>query len=275
MLKDESYESAIIITGVLNRLLNDENTKWRFQNVVVGGAPVPRMLTKTGSGKCQRFAIGYGASEVSFATCGVIDNNKEYMDYDAGMPLPGVELKVVNSEGKLLKKGERGELYIRSPVRFPGYMNEPEKTAEAMTSSGWYKSGDSAIMTRDGHLIVDGRVSDSVVKTEDGLGFISVALMEERLCQHPDVHDALVVVVTDEDRFQRVCYAIVPEQGANITQDQLIQYFLDPNNRTNDLYCMIMLPKHFVFLDSFPRSYSGKVDRKKLAEICIKRVTNQ
>ena len=233
------------------------------------------MITKTGSRRCQRFAIGYGASEVSFATCGVIDANTEYMDYYAGMPLPGVELKVVNSEGKLLKKGERGELYIRSPLRFPGYLNEPEKTAESMTSSGWYKSGDSAIMTRDGHLIVDGRVSDSVVKSEDGLGFISVALMEERLSQHPGVHDALVVVVRDEDRFQRVCYAIVPEQGANVTQDQLIQYLLDPNNRTTDLYCKIMLPKYFIFFDSFPRAFSGKVDRKKLAEICIKRVTNQ
>ena len=271
---DQKYESALIITGMLHRLLKDNNTEWRFQNVIVSGAPVPRMLTKTGSGSCQRFVVAYGTSEVSYVSYVVIDNAKEYLDYDAGDPLPGVEVKVVNSEGNIIKKGERGELYIRSASRFPGYMNEEEKTAKVLTSSGWYKSGDSAIII-DGHLIIEGRISDSVIKTEDGLGFISVAQMEERLTQHPDVEDALVAVVTDEDHFKRVCYAIVPKQGAQVTRDQLIQYFSDPINHTADLYSQIVLPKHFVFFDSFPRSFSGKVDRKKLANTCNKQLTAQ
>ena len=273
VLQDEKYESSLLLTGILHKLLNDESKEWKFQNVAVGGTPIPRMLTKIGSDSCERFVVVYGSSELAFGSCAKIGDVRDHVDYEAGYPFPGVEVKVVNSDGTLLKRGERGELYIRSPVRFPGYMNDIEQTTSAHTATGWYKSGDSAIMKQDGCLIIEGRMSDSIIKTQEG--FLSVALMEGQLKQHPSVQDAIVVVLSDEEHFKRICCAIVLKPDLYVTDEQLKEYLLDTDNKTGDIYRKILLPKHFVFFDSFPKTHSGKINRKEVATTCVKKISKK
>ena len=260
----------MLLTGILHQLLNDDGKEWRFQTVVVGGTPIPKSLTALGSKRCQRFVVGYGSSELAFVSYEVIGDVRDHVDYEAGYPAPGVEMKIANSDGELLKRGERGELYIRSPVRFPGYMNDKDQTEMSLTAAGWFKTGDSAIMAQDGCLVIDGRISDSIIKTQEG--FQSVALMEGKLKQHSAVQDALVAVLADEEHFKHVCYAIVPKPGAHVTEEQLKDYLLDAGNQTADIYRKILLPKYFVFFDFFPKTHSGKVNRKDVANTCIERV---
>ena len=222
-----------------------------------------------GSERCERWVVMYGSSELAFVSWHVINDEREHVDYEAGYPLPGTEVKVVDSNGALLRRGERGELYIRSPVRFPGYMTEPEQTKKEETATGWFKSGDSAIMTQDGCLIIEGRMSDSIVKTQEGL--LSVALLECKLKQHSSVQDAVVLVLKDKDHFNRVCCAIVPKPGTRVNENQLKELLLDHGSQIIDIYRTIQLPKYFLFFNSFPTTHSGKIDRKALANTCMKK----
>ena len=270
VLKGESFDSLIIIPDILHKLCQEENNTWRFPNLFLGGVPIPRELTKAASAKCDRLVVVYGSTEMAVVSCEVIKTDRNYLDYDVGRPVHDVEIKVADSDGTLLKRGTRGEVHIRTFQRFPGYMNDEENTKAVLTAGGWYKSGDSGFMTSEGHLIVDGRLSDSVIETSEG--YLSVAIWEARLKEHTAVKDALVATFVDEHRFSRVCYAIVPVPGVNVTEAEIIGFLLDADNRSADLWDKILLPKNVVFFDSFPKTYNGKVSRKQVVEICKTKV---
>ena len=223
------------------------------------------------SRQCDKFVVGYGSSELSAIAFSVFDEGKEFQDYQVGFPVPGVEVKVVKSDGHLAKRGERGELYIRSPIRFLGYLHDDEKTSAARTETGWFKSDDSAIITPAGNLIVEGRLSDSIVKTSDG--FQSLALLEARLKQHIGIEDAAVVTCVDALDFKRVCYAAVPKESSDITEDSLKDFLLDSEQRIVKFWQTILHPASFILFESFPKTYSGKVNRKALADMCKTRVS--
>ena len=268
VLKDGNFDALIILPDILQQLCQDENETWRFPNVLLGGVPIPRALTKATSSKCDRLIIAYGSSEMALIAFGEIKNEKEYLDYDTGSPVQGVELKVVNSDGDILERGTRGEMYIRTIPRFSGYINNEEKTKAARGAGGWYKSGDSATITPEGHVIVEGRMSDSVIESCEG--YLSVAMWEGRLKEHRDIRDAVVASFVDNHSFARVCYAIVLKPGSEMTEADVVSYLLDSDKRSADLWYKILLPKDVVFFDEFPKTYNGKVSRKEVVEICKK-----
>ena len=266
VLKGRSFDALIIIPDILHTLCKEEGNTWRFPNVFLAGVPIPRELTKVASAKCDRLVIVYGSSEMGFVSSQVIKPDRDYLDYVTGRPSHDVEIKVVDSNGTLLKRGTRGELHIRAFQRFSGYLNDEDNTKAVLTAGGWYKSGDSAVITMEGHLIVDGRISDSVIETCEG--YLSVAILEARLKEHTAVKDALVATFIDKEGYSRVCYAIVPMPGVNVTESEIIRFLLDADNRSADLWDTILLPKNVVLFESFPKTYSGKVKRKQIADIC-------
>ena len=254
------------MNGVLLHELLADDSVMKFRSVAVAGQPTPRQLTRIGIARSDRFVVIYGCTEVGNACIGVIPQDREGLDYETGPPVPGVEVKVVDREEQLVKRGERGELMIRSTMRFPGYLNDQERTGNVHTSSGWFKSGDSAIVTQDGRVIVEGRLSDSVISTSEG--FQSVTLWEGRLKQHPGVTDAVVVVTNDDHNYKQVCYAVVPKDGELVTEAELVDCLLDEESRMSSLLHKVSLSSHFVFLKSFPKTNNGKVNRKEVANIC-------
>ena len=268
VLKDGNFDALIILPDILQQLCQDENATWRLPNVLLGGVPIPRALTKATGSKCDRLIIAYGSSEMALVAFGEIMNYREYLDYDTGSPAHGVELKVVNSDGNILERGTRGELYIRTIPRFSGYINDEEKTKTTRSTGGWYKSGDSAIITPEGHVIIEGRMSDSVIESCEG--YLSVAMWEGRLKEHMEIKDAVVASFVDNQRFARVCYAIVRKTGCEMTEADVVSYLLDSDKRSADLWYKILLPKEVVFFDAFPKTYNGKVNRKEIVDICKK-----
>ena len=146
-------------------------------------------------------------------------------------------------------------------------MNDAEKSAAVQTSSGWFKSDDSAIITEDGVLILEGRLSDSVIKTANGR-WESVAVWEGQLKQHARVADAAVTVVTDDLGYRQVCCAVLPKEGVKVTEEELKEHLLNSDQQIANLWNRIHLPKNFIFFESFPKTHSGKLSRKELASIC-------
>ena len=245
---------------------------WKHRNVAMGGQPIPRMLRSKVSEACKRLTISYGISELSLICYLVVPKDGDYQDYAVGLPAPNVEVKVVDEEGKLVKRGERGEICVRSPLMIREYYGDAEKTANTITKTGWFRTDDSGIMTQSGVLIVEGRRSDSLVKT--AAEFQSVASMEGQLKQHPGIADAVVVTFKNEKGFQQVCCAVICKVGVELTSDQLQDYLLDPQHQTSDLWRKIQVAKNFIFFDSFPRTFSGKTSRKDVLDICRKRLSD-
>ena len=270
ILIEDTYDACLIFASILE-LLGEQNTALRSRTFVACGKPIPRQFAETMSKQCDKFVVRYGLSELSAIAFSVFDEGKEFQDYQVGCPVPGVEVKIVNSDGHIVKKGERGELYIRSPKQFMGYLNDEEKTSAARTESGWFKSDDSAVITPAGNLIVEGRLSDSIVMTSDG--FQSVALLEARLKQHVGVKDAAVLTCVDAQDFKRVCYAAVPKKGSNITEDALKDFLLDSERRVVKFWQTIQHPASFILFEAFSKTYCGKVSRKTLVDMCKARVS--
>ncbi|KAK3102104.1 hypothetical protein FSP39_008780 [Pinctada imbricata] len=266
-LQLEKCTGSLLITSILQEISQDRSLEWNLENVVAGGQPIPFSLVKSASSFCQNFVVVYGASEVFMLSFLVCAKNADYPDYIVGTPLPGVEIKVVDTDGNVLKRGERGEAYSRSSIPFNGYFGDSEKTSQVLTTGGWYKTDDSAIITIDGRLIIDGRMSDSLVKST-GTGFLSVAFAEGHLKQHPLVRDAAVLSLYDYNHFPCVCCAVILKDGAAVLENQMEEYLLDSKEHITSLYKQINVPKKFIFFEKFPKTYNGKVNRKELAYQC-------
>ena len=272
VLSEDKYDASLVVTGVLQELRPDDDANWHVGNIVVSGQPVPKILMQKAKERCDKVIVCYGCTEMGALTYGVEDGKRTLRDYECGRPLPGCEIKVVDTDGNLLKRGERGEIYSRPSIYFSGYMNDIEKSAAVRTPSGWFKSDDIGIVTEDGALIVEGRLSDSVIKTASGR-LQSVAVWEGRLKQHVGVADAAVVVVADDKGYSCVCCAILPKEGVRVTEAELKEHLLNPDEIMAQLWNQIQLPKNFLFFDSFPKTYSGKVNRREVANCCKKRLS--
>ena len=225
--------------------------------LVSGSAPLPAPLfTRIEQATGQQVVERYGLTETLMNTAGRADGVRKpgYV----GLPLPNVDLRVVLDEGGDLTDfdGETiGEVAVRGPNVFTGYLNRPDATAESMRD-GWFFTGDLATRTADGYVRIVGRRSTDLIKTggyKVGAGEIEVALLE-----HPDVSEVAVTAGPDEDLGERIIAWVVAEDtSATPDPKDLINHVaqqLAPHKR----------PREVHFLDELPRNAMGKVVKQRL-----------
>ena len=229
----------------------------RARLLVSGSAPLPapvfnRIEELTG----QQIVERYGLTETLMNTAVRADSPRRpgYV----GVPLDGVEVRIVLDEGGDLTDfdGETiGEVAVRGPNVFTGYLNRPDATAEAMRD-GWFFTGDLATRTADGYVRIVGRRSTDLIKTggyKVGAGEIEVALLE-----HPEVSEVAVTAGPDEDLGERIIAWVVAEDtSATPDPKDLINHVaqqLAPHKR----------PREVHFLDELPRNAMGKVVKQRL-----------
>jgi malonyl-CoA/methylmalonyl-CoA synthetase len=224
--------------------------------LVSGSAPLPAPLfTRIEAATGQQVAERYGLTETLMNTAVRADGERR--PGLVGPPLPNVELRIVLDEGGDLEEfdGETiGEVAVRGPNVFTGYLNRPDATAEAMRD-GWFFTGDLATRFPDGYVRIVGRRSTDLIKTggyKVGAGEIEVALLE-----HPAVSEVAVTAGPDEDLGERIIAWVVPEGGAERDAKILIDHVaqqLAPHKR----------PREVHFLDELPRNAMGKVVKQRL-----------
>jgi long-chain acyl-CoA synthetase len=131
----------------------------------------------------------YGLTESSSAV--VINSGQEFLDRpdSVGLPMPTVELKVVDAAGAALPSGGTGELWVRGPQIMPGYWGNPKATAEAVTD-GWLHTGDVGFIDADGFVYITDRATDMIIRGGENIYCVEI---ENRLVEHPDVLDAAVI----------------------------------------------------------------------------------
>ena len=174
----------------------------------------------------------------------------------AGRALPGVELRILDPEGRPLPAGQPGEIAIRSPTNMPGYWERPEETARTLIGEGWLRTGDAGLLDEDGYLFVLDRIKDMIISGGEN---VYPAEVESAIYGHPDVADVAVIGVPDERWGEAVKACVVLKPGATGDAAGIIGW---ARERIAGFKC----PKSVEFLDALPRNPSGKILRRTLRE---------
>lgn len=156
----------------------------------------------------------------------------------------------------------RGELLVKDPGMFKGYFNDPEKTAAAFTTDGWFKTDDIGRITKTGEVFVEGRKSNVIIS--GGLKVIP-ELLEDVLLSCPGIVNALVVPVPDAVKYQVLCACVAVEKGRDVTESD-VRTFCE-SFHTDKAELFTVLPKFYLFLDQIPLLRTGKFDRKTVESI--------
>lgn len=172
----------------------------------------------------------------------------------AGLPLPGVELAILDAEGNPLAAGGIGEVAIRSAARMAGYWRKPEETAKTIDADGWLHTGDAGYLDADGYLFIHDRIKDMIVTGGENVYSVEV---EAVIADHPAVADVAVIGIPSERWGEEVAAFVVLRAGMAATADEL-----DAFARTR--LAGFKSPRSFRFVAELPRNPSGKVLKKVL-----------
>ena len=176
-----------------------------------------------------------------------------------GPPLPGVDIRLIDDDGNTIDGSDDetiGEVAVRGPNVFTGYLNRPDATAEAMRD-GWFMTGDMATRNAAGSLKLVGRKSTDLIKS--GGYRIGAGEIEGALLEHPAVAEAAVTAKPDEDLGERIVAWVVAEPGHHTTADEL-------SDHVASLLTRHKRPREVHFLEELPRNAMGKVMKRELTD---------
>lgn len=226
----------------------------------IGGAPVTpdvaqAALAELGLGTLQAV---YGMTETTAATVfSEFDGPLDILCENKGRPIGEFEVKACDPQtGEERATGENGEVWVRGHLVMDGYYKNPAATAEVMTPDGWFKTGDVGHFDGDGYLKITGRVKDMFIV---GGSNTYPAEIERMLQAHPAIKQAVVVGAPDR-RLGEVGYAFLQVEGADSPSPEEIITYCKSNMAD------YKVPRHVAFVEDFPRTTTGKIQRFVLSE---------
>ena len=214
----------------------------------------------------RKFCILYGSTEVLGATFTAPGDPLEQRLGSVGRVLPGYEAKIVDPKsGQILPANTQGELCIRGLSIMTGYYNMPEQTRKAMDAEGWLHSGDLACMDEQGFVAISGRIKDLIIR---GGVNIYPAEIEAFLQTHPQVADAQVVGIPCEYYGEEPVGFIRLKRGETVSSLELKKY-------CRERIAIHKVPVCFFFVDEYPLTASGKVQKFKLQELAVQKLAEK
>jgi fatty-acyl-CoA synthase len=227
---------------------------------IMAGAPCPvdtmnQVITRM---HMAEVTIGCGMTETSpLATQTAPEDPVEKRVGTVGRPHPHVEIKVIDpATGETLPHGAAGEQCMRGYNVMLGYWNDEDATRAAVDEDGWMHSGDLATMDEDGYVAIVGRIKDMIIRGGDN---IYPREIEEFLITLPDVAEAYVVGVPSQRYGEEVMAFVRPAEGASPTEDDLVA-------ACKGRIATIKIPRYWRFVDEFPMTVTGKIQKFKLRE---------
>ena len=225
-----------------------------LRHVLVGGASTPVEILRAFEAKFDVAVLeGYGLSETSpGATFNLLDRPRKVGS--VGVPIWGVEVRVVDPEDRPVPVGEPGEVVIRGHCVMKGYLGRPEETAEALRG-GWFHTGDIGRFDEDGYLYIVDRLKEMVIRG----GFnVYPREVEEVLITHPEISLAAVVGVPDERYGEEVKAFVVPAAGATPEPDAIVAW-------ARERMAGHKYPRVVELRDSLPMNATGKIMKRQLS----------
>lgn len=203
---------------------------------------------------------GLGITEAGFVSTTKPDDPEHVQTRTVGRPAPGVEVKIVDDERREVPVGQAGEIACRSPMVMEGYYGRPEETLEVLDEAGWYYSGDVGSLDGEGYLSIFDRKKDVIIRGGEN---IYPAEIERYLATHPKIQMAAVIGVPSEATGERVRAYILPVEGAELTETDVVNY-------CRGQIATYKLPEQVRFVKGFPLSALWKVQKYKLREGAIR-----
>jgi fatty-acyl-CoA synthase len=232
----------------------------KLKFMLYGASPIPAALLK----ECiEVFKCGfvqmYGMTETTGTIVALppedhIDGLERMKS--AGKALPGIELAIIDADGKPLPPRTVGEIATRSGSNMVGYWNLPEASAKTLGADGWLRTGDAGYMDEDGYLYIHDRIKDMIISGGEN---IYPAEVESAICDHPDVAEVAVVGVPDDQWGEAVKAVVVMKPGKQATATDIMRF-------TRERIAGFKTPKSIDFIEALPRNASGKILRRSLRD---------
>jgi fatty-acyl-CoA synthase len=228
---------------------------------VMAGAPCPLEVMKQVIERmgCRELTIGYGLTETSpIVTMSDVSDDIDIRVSTVGKAMPCTEIKVVSTvNGEQVPIGTEGEVCARGYMVMKGYDDEPEATGKAVDRDGWLHSGDLGVMREDGYLKITGRAKDMIIRGGEN---ISPREVEEFLYTHPKVAEVYVTGLPDQ-RLGEIVLAWIRLRSGEVAAPEEIRNFC------RDRISYFKVPEVIRFVDSFPTTLSGKIQKFRIREM--------
>jgi fatty-acyl-CoA synthase len=230
---------------------------------IMAGSPCPIEVMKRVSNDMgiKQMAIAFGMTETSPVSTQVrLDDTLEHRCGTVGQVMPHTEIKIVDAAtGRTQPHGEPGEFLARGYLVMRGYWNDPERTAEAIDAGGWMHTGDLATMDDEGYVRVVGRIKDMIIRGGEN---VYPREIEEFLYTHPEIADVQVIGVPDERYGEELMAWVVQRPGAELSEDAVKDF-------CRGKIAHYKIPRYVKFVDAFPMTVTGKVQKYKMRETAI------
>ena len=233
----------------------------RVRYILYGASPIALDLLKQatevfGCGFAQQYGMTETTGTVVYLPPEDHDPAGNKRMRGAGLPMPGVEIRITGPERRVLGPDDIGEIETRSVANMVGYWQQPEATRETMDADGWLRTGDAGFLDRDGYLYIQDRFKDMIVT---GAENVYPSEVESAIYGHPAVADVAVIGVPDDRWGEAVKAIVVLKPGAAPDVDSIIAF-------TRTRIAAYKAPKTVDFIAALPRNPSGKILRRLLRE---------
>jgi cyclohexanecarboxylate-CoA ligase len=249
--------STAFLTDLADAVIETGAAPASLRTFVCAGAPIPGALVER-----SRSAIGakivsaWGMTEMGAVTLTRLDDEDDRAFSTDGLPLPGVDVKVVDERGERLPSGMTGRLLVRSCSNFGGYLKRAH--LNGTDADGWFDTGDLAFIDERGYIRICGRSKDVIIRGGENIPVVEI---EALLYRHPAVSQVAIVAWPDERLGERACAMVVPKAGVPLDLATLTEFL--KAQKVAQQY----LPERLVLLDAMPTTPSGKVQKFRLREM--------
>ena len=262
-------EKATAIHGVptmfIAELEHPEFARFDLSSLRTGlmaGSPCPIEVMKQVIERMnmREVEIAYGMTEtspVSFQTRADAPLDKRVST--VGQVLPHTEVKIIDSDGRVVPIGEMGELCTRGYCVMLGYWNDEERTREAIDASRWMHTGDLAVMDAEGYVNIVGRIKDMLIRGGEN---IYPREIEEFLYGHPKISDVQIIGVPDKKYGEEVMAWVKLRDGETATAEEI-------RNFCRGQIAHYKVPRYIKFVDGFPMTVTGKIRKVEMRQVSI------
>lgn len=282
----EKCTAAAMVPATIQELIKHFETEkpdFVLPAIVTSGQPLRETLSRALGLITHALVAAYSSTEAGMVSASLVTSANQMSDFFSGRPITGVQLKIVDNEGRELPCGKDGQILVKSFRNLTGYYQQPEETQALFTRDGWLQTGDRGWLDQDGNLYCLGRTGDAVLQ---GSVVIYSSWPEGILSKCPDVAQVSVVVVPTASRENVFCACVEPVPGSGLTQDKLRKFYTDSFFGSTPMAAdptQQAAPRHpsgfvielrtILFFDQLPKTQTGKVNKKLLSDLASKAIT--
>jgi len=248
--------STPFLTDLTRAVVDNKTPVPTLKTFLCAGAPIPGPLVEQARAALgTKIVSAWGMSENGAVTLIELGDPDERAFTTDGKPLAGVELKVVDADGKTLPAGEAGKLYVRACSNFGGYLKRPH--LNGTDAEGWFDTGDLARMDAQGYIRITGRSKDVIIRGGENIPVVEI---ESLLYRHPAVAMAAIVAYPDERLGERACAVVVTKPGQSFDMPTMVAYLKEQK------VAIQYIPERLEVRDAMPSTPSGKIQKFKLRD---------